>query len=151
MVASQLLSGLAGATIVVMTGTVAIAAAYKDPDWPCIQRKVPELSLGQIWNGPELPASAKDWAKDKDIAVLVSDLAARRVPLAEAQQKIRNFAEGLKPDRVPDEMTKLVEQGPVQLGRTQGCGRRLDEVISDRAAHAMPVATQVLELRRLIG
>ena len=32
-----------------------------DPDWPCIQRKVPELSLAQIWNGPELPASAKDW------------------------------------------------------------------------------------------
>ena len=35
------------------------AASNEDPDWPCIQRKVPELSLGQIWNGPELPARRK--------------------------------------------------------------------------------------------
>ena len=34
----------------------AIAAMNTDPDWPCIQRKVPELSLGQIWDGPVLPS-----------------------------------------------------------------------------------------------
>ena len=39
-------------------------AANTDPDWPCMQRKVPQLSLGQVWNGPELPPAAKDWSED---------------------------------------------------------------------------------------
>ena len=68
-----------------------MAAANSDPDWPCIQRKVPELSLGQIWNGPELPASAKDWSKDQDVPDLVKELAARRVPIAEAQKRNPRF------------------------------------------------------------
>lgn len=25
------------------------AADAADPDWPCIQRRVPHLSLGQVW------------------------------------------------------------------------------------------------------
>ena len=86
-----------------------IARCNQDPDWPCIQRKVPELSLGQIWNGPELPASAKDWSKDKDISALVTELAARRVPIADAQEEIRDFAAGLPADQAKDDMTMLVQ------------------------------------------
>ena len=26
-------------------------AAGGDPDWPCVQRKVPEISSGQVWTG----------------------------------------------------------------------------------------------------
>ena len=52
---------IAAAMVVAATGT-ASAASNNDPDWPCVQRKVPELSLGQIWNGPELPATVKDWS-----------------------------------------------------------------------------------------
>ncbi|RVC10409.1 hypothetical protein ENZ74_16200, partial [Mesorhizobium sp. M7A.F.Ca.CA.002.15.2.1] len=62
------------------------AAANTDPDWPCMQRKVPQLSLGQIWNGPELPATAKDWAKDPGVSALVDAVAARRTPIAQAQK-----------------------------------------------------------------
>ena len=86
-----------------------MAAANTDPDWPCIQRKVPELSLGQIWNGPELPASAKDWSKDQEIPDLVKELAARRVPIADAQKEIRDFAAGLPADQAKDSMAKLVQ------------------------------------------
>ncbi len=74
-------------------------AAATDPDWPCIQRKVPELSLGQIWNGPDLPAASAQWQSDKDIADLVEEIAARRVPLADAQGQIRSYAQGLKDGR----------------------------------------------------
>ena len=81
----------------------------KDPDWPCIQRKVPELSLGQIWNGPELPASAADWQKDPDIPELVTELAARRVPIAEAQQKIQDFAATLPKEKPDERLMKLVQ------------------------------------------
>jgi hypothetical protein len=87
----------------------AAAAANNDPDWPCIQRKVPELSLGQIWNGPELPEAAKDWSKDDDIAERVKELAARRVPIAEAQNEIKEFAATLPPEKLQPQMTMLAQ------------------------------------------
>ena len=65
----------------------ALAASNKDPDWPCIQRKVPELSLGQIWNGPELPASSATGRRTRPSPTLVEGVAARRVPIAEAQKR----------------------------------------------------------------
>lgn len=86
-----------------------LAAANKDPDWPCIQAKVPELSLPQIWNGPELPATAGDWSKDKALPELVEELAARRLPIADAQKQIRDFAAVLPPDRARDNMGMLVQ------------------------------------------
>jgi hypothetical protein len=81
----------------------------REPDWPCIQRKVPELSLRQIWNGPELPASAADWRKDPDIPGLVAELAARRVPIAEAQKEIRDFAATLPKEKPDEQLMKLVQ------------------------------------------
>ncbi|MDK1378719.1 MULTISPECIES: hypothetical protein [unclassified Sinorhizobium] len=85
------------------------AAQGDDPDWPCIQRKVPELSLGQIWTSGELPPTAADWSKDAAISALVPELSARRVPLPEAQQKIKSYAEGLPEDEKERRMTMLVQ------------------------------------------
>jgi hypothetical protein len=99
---------LAGLLLLALPAT-SLAAANQDPDWPCIQRKVPELSLGQIWNGPELPPTAKDWAQDQKIPALVKELAARRVPIAEAQKQIRDFAAGLPADQKQTRMTMLVQ------------------------------------------
>ena len=87
----------------------ALAASSHDPDWPCIQRKVPELSLGQIWNGPELPVSAKDWSKDPEISALVTELSARRVPIADAQKEIREYAANLPADRSTEQLTSLAQ------------------------------------------
>lgn len=87
----------------------ASAAQGNDPDWPCIQRKVPTLSLGQIWAGSELPDAAADWSKDAAITALVTELAARRVPLAEAQQKIRDYAESLPDGEREPRMYMLVQ------------------------------------------
>ena len=88
--------------------TSALAAQGDDPDWPCIQRKVPELSVGQIWNGQELPPAAADWAKDAAIAGLVTQLAARRVPIAEAEQMIRDYAAGLTSTERQTQLAKLM-------------------------------------------
>ena len=47
------------------------AADFSDPDWPCIQRKVPNLSVGQMWSGPIIPeADMKNWRSDGDVAAL---------------------------------------------------------------------------------
>ena len=35
------------------------AADSRDPDWPCVQAKVPELSVVAMWAGPPLDDAAK--------------------------------------------------------------------------------------------
>ncbi|ASY65744.1 hypothetical protein SJ05684_b47620 (plasmid) [Sinorhizobium sojae CCBAU 05684] len=95
--------------LVAAIASPASAAQGDDPDWPCIQRKVPTLSLGQIWAGSELPDAAADWSKDAAIAALVTELAARRVPLAQAQQKIREYAESLPDGERKPRMHMLVQ------------------------------------------
>lgn len=84
------------------------AAQGADPDWPCIQRKVPELSLGQIWNGPELPADANNWASDEEIAEFVRELSQRRIPIPEAQEEIRKFAKALDAKQARPKLLMLV-------------------------------------------
>lgn len=101
---------LAGIFLALATVSPVFAAANIDPDWPCVQRKVPELSLAQVWNGPQLPEAAKNWADDPEIARRVDELAARRLPLADAQAQIREFAASLPPDQLTSKMTML-EQG----------------------------------------
>ncbi len=86
-----------------------IAAQGDDPDWPCIQRKVPELSIGQIWTGPDLPPEAADWAKDEALHELVEELAARRLTLADAQHKIRAYRDGLPAGEMPRKRAMLVQ------------------------------------------
>jgi hypothetical protein len=68
------------------------AAPARDPDWPCQQIKVGELSLGSVWDGPAIGAAANDWAKDTEVADLVSRLTQRRVPVEQAIAEIRAFA-----------------------------------------------------------
>ncbi|WP_378943155.1 hypothetical protein [Mesorhizobium sp. ANAO-SY3R2] len=105
----ELVRGLAIAAALGAAPSIASGAANQSPDWPCIQRKVPELSLGQIWNGPELPAAAKDWSKDKNVEALVQELAARRLPLADAQKDIRDFAASLPAGQADAKLAMLVQ------------------------------------------
>ena len=101
------IGGLIAAALLLMTASA--NAANNDPDWPCIQRKVPQISLGQVWNGPELPETAKDWAKDSGVSALVKEVVARRVPLDEAKQKISDFATALPADQLQPRMAMVVQ------------------------------------------
>lgn len=93
----------------VSTATPGRSASNPEADWPCIQRKVPELSLGQIWNGPELPQSAAHWSKDTRISTLVQELAVRRLAIGDAQKKIRELAAGMPDDQTTQQLTMLVQ------------------------------------------
>jgi hypothetical protein len=68
------------------------AHAVSAQDWPCVQRKVPELSLASVWAGPPLDEAAGKWRSDPDIASLVERLAARRTSEAEARAAITELA-----------------------------------------------------------
>ena len=68
------------------------AAPSRDPDWPCQQIKVPQLSLAAVWSGPPLDPQQEDWRQTPQVADLVGEIAPRRVPIDQAQQKIQAFA-----------------------------------------------------------
>ena len=75
------------------------AADPAHPDWPCIQRKVPEISAGMMWAGPELHPDDRAWQESPVQADLVRRLVPRRLPLDEARALVDAYAEGLTGDR----------------------------------------------------
>jgi hypothetical protein len=68
-----------------------LAADPRYPDWPCVQAKVPEISLAAVWAGPPLDDVAEKWKNDARISALVSKLGARKTPLEEAKQAVTEF------------------------------------------------------------
>ncbi|RMC35575.1 hypothetical protein [Paracoccus alkanivorans] len=78
--------------IAVLGAGPALAASGTDPTWPCIQRKQPHLSLGQIWSGPVPDERTEELARDPEIAALADRLEQRRLPLEEAEAEISEFA-----------------------------------------------------------
>ncbi len=65
----------------------------KNPDWPCVQKKLDNLSASTIWDGPPIDG-IKDWARDEKITALVQKLATRRVSIEKAKEAIGTFAAG---------------------------------------------------------
>jgi hypothetical protein len=65
----------------------------RDPDWPCQQIKVPELSIASIWSGPAVDPRQIGWKDDPAVADLVQKLAPRREPIDHAQSLIHDFAQ----------------------------------------------------------
>lgn len=70
------------------------AADKRYPDWPCRQLKVPELSAAAIWAGPSIDGVGGAWKQAPALPDLVSRLAARRTPMAEAEKLIADYLAG---------------------------------------------------------
>ena len=68
-----------------------LAADPRYPDWPCVQAKVPEISLAAVWAGPPLDDALDKWKSDAKVSALVAKLAARKTPLNDAKQAITEF------------------------------------------------------------
>ena len=67
------------------------AADPRYPDWPCAQAKVPEISLAAVWAGPPLGDASQKWKDDPNVSALVEKLAARKLPLEDAQKAATDF------------------------------------------------------------
>src|SRR5207244_5546498 len=76
-----------------------VAADPRYPDWPCAQAKVPEVSLTAVWAGPPLDEAVQKWKDDTRVSALVPRLAARRVPLNEAEKIITDFLSSSAADK----------------------------------------------------
>lgn len=68
-----------------------LAAGPPDPDWPCVQRRQPSLSLAQVWPGPPADPAL---AVDGEAAALARVIALRRTSMDQAQTAIDAYAAG---------------------------------------------------------
>lgn len=71
----------------------ALAADKSTPDWPCVQRKIESLSVGQTWDGPAIDTEKAPWNDDDQIKDLLPVLTSRRVPLTDAETAVKKFAQ----------------------------------------------------------
>lgn len=85
-----------------------LAAGQQDADWPCVQRLLPEVAGGMIWSGPPLD-SVDPGVGDKPLEALAVELAARRVPIDEAERQIQAFADPLAADDKATRLTHLFQ------------------------------------------
>ncbi len=85
--------------IAIALPSIGFAADPTDENWPCVQRKVPQISPGQIWSGPSLEEVGRSWQDDPIVSELARHIAARRTEMAEAQTLIGQFADGAGADR----------------------------------------------------
>ncbi|CCD99053.1 hypothetical protein [Bradyrhizobium sp. STM 3809] len=76
------------------SAAAANAADPRYPDWPCPQAKVPEISIAAVWAGPPIDDVGASWKDDAKISELVAKLAARRIPLEQAQKDVADFLTG---------------------------------------------------------
>jgi hypothetical protein len=87
-------------------GALPVAGATGEAaDWPCVQRLVPEIAPGMIWAGPPLDSVERE--PDTAIDELAGELAARRVPLEEAEAQVAEFAKQLGDEHKDERLTRL--------------------------------------------
>ena len=139
---SEVFFAASAGLVLLVSGNGAIAAANNDPSWPCVQRKVPELSIGQVWNGPDIPEAAKNWDSDPKIDDLVGEVAARRNPLDAAQKQIVEFAGGLPKEQLNDKMFMLFQ------GVFDTLNREREQVISGISRYADKQRDMAEDLRK---
>ena len=86
----------------------AMAAGNTDEDWPCVQRKIPELSAGMMWAGPAIDEAAiARWQDDQMVGKTAQRLAARRTTIEEAQKLIEEFAAAQSAEARQPQLTAL--------------------------------------------
>lgn len=81
---------ICGAIVFLLFPATAESATFADPSWPCLQRKVADLSLGIMWPHPvaELAVEESDPAALREIS---TRLALRRTGLDEMDALINDF------------------------------------------------------------
>jgi hypothetical protein len=86
--------------LLVGAGTIATAAPRTiDPDWPCQQVKVSELSIASFWTGPAIDPTTSNWQQDAGVVALVGTVTQRRLPMDQAAQRIAGFAKAAEKDK----------------------------------------------------
>jgi hypothetical protein len=79
--------GAAALCGIVLAPLAVTAQPVEDPKWPCVQRKVAELSVGLMWPHP----IEADGPATEDEEDLIETLSLRRVTLEEAEARVAGY------------------------------------------------------------
>ncbi|MBR1120557.1 hypothetical protein JQ628_03435 [Bradyrhizobium lablabi] len=128
-----------------------LAADPRYPDWPCVQAKVPEISLAAVWAGPPLDDVAEKWKNDAKVSALVSKLAARKTSLDDARQAITEFLSGSAAEKT--EMGKLLFAGLFETLNAQrnSVMNGLERVTRKQREAAEKIRSDTMALHELQG
>src|SRR5437868_678563 len=81
--------GIRAAALLALAGFhPSLVGAETTSDWPCIQRKVPEISITAVWSRGDPPAAARELAKTPAIVEFAGAISARRMPIEQAATEI---------------------------------------------------------------
>jgi hypothetical protein len=140
-----------GTLFVIVASTECLAADPRYPDWPCVQAKVPEISLAAVWAGPPLDDATGKWKNDAKVSVLVPKLAARRTPLEEAKKAITEFLTGSTAEKT--ETGKLLFAGLFETLNAQRDSvlNGLERVTRKQREAADKIRSDTLALQALQG
>jgi hypothetical protein len=133
-----------GLVIVGLLSAETVVAA--ETDWPCVQRRVVELSVAQMWAGPPIDPTTSLWRDDQAVASLVRSLASRRTSLDEASAAIERFSNALGTDK--DAKLALLFAGVFEVINTER--RRLINGIERYARKQRSLADQISETGRIL-
>jgi hypothetical protein len=97
--------------------TLAQRAAHGPPDWPCVQRLIPELTAATIWTGPPIDGLETDWWDDGELARVVRFSAARETSPEAAVERVEEYIAGLDEDEREEQLTLLFAGLFQELGR----------------------------------
>lgn len=89
---------LSVAITVSLATTLAHARDTATPNWPCVQRKIENLTVSQVWDGPSIEG-LKGWWSDKPTMELIEILAARRTSKEDSEKAIKEFAAAQPADK----------------------------------------------------
>lgn len=107
-----------------LTAGAAQAESSTDPNWPCVQRKQPHLSLGQMWTGPQPDDAVRALAATPDIASLADRLEQRRLPIEDASAQIAEFTKTADNQQMTALMLAIFDRiDPYRATLISGIGR----------------------------
>ena len=134
---------IAGIILMMASQAAVLAASSKDKDWPCIQRKVPEISVGTVWAGPPLDVDDQSWRKDKGVVALVEKSVSRRLETEQAKEVIDDFLR----DNGKDKRKRLVQ---AFTGQFQLINQERREIIAGIARYARTQLDLALKIKEKI-
>ena len=85
------------------TGLLAeLPGQEKNPDWPCIQVLLEELSWGSIWTGPPLDERTTKWKENEELRLLAIKIMDRKTKEEDGITELKKF---MKKNNSPENLT----------------------------------------------
>ena len=87
------------------TGLLAeLPGQEKNPDWPCIQVLLEELSWGSIWTGPPLDERTTKWKENEELRLLAIKIMDRKTKEEDGIAELKKF---MTKNNSPEDLTLL--------------------------------------------